>query len=315
MPLPHRLTLHAHAKINLALSVGPPEPPKGYHQIASWFVPIGLHDDVTVERLETGESSRHEVRWAAGVPGPPRPTPIDWPLEKDLAVRAHRLLERHVGRELPTAITVEKRTRVGGGLGGGSSDAAAAMAGVNRVHGLGLTADKLRELSVQLGSDIAFFLDDGVVLGCAGVASPAMVSGFGDRIERVDPVRGEVLLFFPPFGCATGPVYKAFDAQPRQRLDALRVRGLIAAAWRNGAIDTRGLFNDLGEPACVVEPRLRVMWSGLQRACGEDAIVHLTGSGSTLFAIVPPDRAESVENACRAAVSDVVIVRTTLIGG
>lgn len=308
--MPVSLTIRAHAKLNLALSVGPPRPPKGYHPIASWFAPIDLHDDVTVRKLEAGAPSRHEIRWAADAP---RPTPIDWPPERDLAVRAHRVLERHVGRELPVALTVEKRTPVGGGLGGGSSDAAAALVGVNRVHGLGIDGGALRAISVALGSDVAFFLDERCVAGGSDVPRAALVGGFGEQIERIDSPRGGVLLFFPPFGCPTGAVYGAFDASPTAGVDMRRVRALVnGAAAAGGVVDERALFNDLGGPACSVEPRLADVWERLRRACAPDAAVHLTGSGSTLFAMVAAGGSRSLRERCREGAPEVTVVDSGL---
>jgi 4-diphosphocytidyl-2-C-methyl-D-erythritol kinase len=307
------IMLQAHAKVNLALAVGPPEPPRGYHRIASWFVPVDLHDDVRIEALGAGVPSRYEIRWAADAP---RPTPIDWPPEKDLAVRAHRLLERYAGRALPVAMTVEKRTPVGGGLGGGSSDAATALMGVNRVHGLGLGASDLRGLSTELGADVAFFLDEASVEGRRDVPRSGMVTGFGEHIERTGSPRGTLSLFFPPFGCPTGEVYKAFDAAPTTRVDDERVRRIIEGTLgAGGTVDDRALFNDLAGPACVVAPHLRQVWDGLQRACGDAARVHLTGSGSTMFALVPADQAEALRQRLGKALPEVASIPARLMGG
>jgi 4-diphosphocytidyl-2-C-methyl-D-erythritol kinase len=305
VPTDGSITLKAYAKLNLALSVGPPVPPKGYHPIASWFAPIELHDDLTISRLDSGVASRHDIRWAADAP---KPTPIDWPIEKDLAVRAHRLLESEADRPLPIAMTLEKRTPVGGGLGGGSSDAASALIGVNHVYKLGLSPANLRGLSQELGSDIAFFLDDPCVERRTMVPRSALVTGFGEKIERTHSPRGQVLLFFPPFGCPTGAVYKEFDAAPTKSVNELLVRSVI-----NGETDGVVLCNDLGAPACAVEPRLLDLWDRLSGACPPLSTVHLTGSGSTLFAGVDPHNAWSIRDRCKKAAPEVVILETAFI--
>ena len=298
------ITLPAHAKINLALSVGAPVPPKGYHPIASWFAPIGLHDTVRLTRLREGEVSRYTIRWAElgdGLPAP-KPTPIDWPVEKDLAVRAHRMLEARVGRSLPVHLELIKRTPVGGGLGGGSSDAAAALIGLTRLFGLPLSHADLARESVALGADVAFFLDDTIPLTMGTPAlgntddpgpptspRPALVTGFGERIERINaPAITGVLLLIPPFGCPTGPVYAAYDAGQTHKVDEARVCGLIAsgAPGSGQPLDPARLFNDLAEPACVVEPRLRGVLDTLRGLSPHR--VHVTGSGSTLFVIPDP---------------------------
>ena len=86
----HSVAFDYAARLATYTKTQPPQPPRGYHPIHSWFVPIELHDTVTITPLATDQPSRHVVEWADDAP---RPSPIDWPLEKDLAVRAHRLLE------------------------------------------------------------------------------------------------------------------------------------------------------------------------------------------------------------------------------
>lgn len=294
------LTISACAKINLCLGVGPPEPPgalkPGFHPIASWFVGIDLCDEIELRRATTGPGSCR-VEWADDAP---KPAPIDWAIEKDLGVRAHRLLERAAGRALPVEMVVRKRIPVGGGLGGGSSDAAGVLVGITRLFDLPIDAAGLRRLSGELGSDIAFFIDE---LPAAEAGStlitlaprPALVTGFGEVLERLEPVapapRTSVLLFVPDFGCPTGAVYRAFDARPHAPLDAERVQSLIAGAQsRSGrGIASGELFNHLAAPACDVQPELAAVLSALREAMGPKIPVHVTGSGSTMFAIAGPD--------------------------
>lgn len=294
---PHySLVVAAHAKINLALAVGPPEPPRNFHPIASWFVPIALHDDIRITILKPGSLSSAHVRWAADAP---KPSPIDWPIEKDLAVRAHRALEAHIGRPLPIELSINKRIPVGGGLGGGSSDAAAVFRIVNHHFGLQLSTDDLRELSRSLGSDIAFFLHDGP-LDCPPPA--AIVSGLGERIERLPAMKSHrLVLLIPPFGCPTGPVYQAFDALPRQPLDSRRVAALARASH----LDSSALFNDLAPAACAVRPELA---SILRRLQALPETVHITGSGSTMFVIAEEARLQLIQAELAALCPDVFVL-------
>jgi 4-diphosphocytidyl-2-C-methyl-D-erythritol kinase len=134
---------------------------------------------------------------------------------------------------------------------------------------------------------VPFFIDDGEAM-----APPrsAIVTGLGETIDRVPTRKATVCLFVPPFGCPTGPVYRAFDAlagrDPRKDAQARRVRDLASS---DAPLESRPLFNDLAEAAEAVAPEL----SGLRRRLAEavGASVHVTGSGSCCFAIMPRDAA------------------------
>lgn len=273
------LTRRAHAKINLALSVGPPEPPgsakPGWHPICSWIHAIDLADDVRVEPAV--DSSTYFIAWS---PDAPRPSPIDWPIDTDLAVRAHRLLEAHAGRTLPIRLQLDKRIPVGGGLGGGSSDAAATLTAVNALFSLGISPADLRTLSRRLGSDVAFFIDDD---SSHFAPRPAIVSGFGDHVERLETRRTDSLvLLAPPFPCPTRAVYRAYDAAPH-RLREAQVRALASNPGARAA-----LFNDLDAGAATVAPPLDPLRASLAAALARP--IHMTGSGSTLFTLASSDR-------------------------
>lgn len=282
----------AHAKVNLALSVGPPiaeGPHAGMHPIASWFAPIDLADDVLIRRSNT--RSAYRIAWHDG-------TPIGWPIEEDLAVRAHRALEHHIERELPVDLQVTKHIPAGGGLGGGSADAGCTLTSLNDLFELGLSVDALASLGASLGSDIPFFVDHQTP------PRHALVTGLGTTIERVASVSASLTLVFPPFGCPTGAVYRAFDDTPTT-LDEQRVRGLIGRETL-GAHESALLFNDLAEPACRIEPRLGTLRSDLVEQLGEH--VHVSGSGSTLFVV--GNHAERIEG----SFSGVGVVTTRTLG-
>jgi 4-diphosphocytidyl-2-C-methyl-D-erythritol kinase len=264
------VTRRAPAKVNLALSVGAAEPSgakAGWHRIASWMVCLDLADTVTVK---PAEGTSHRVVWASDAV---KPSPIDWPIERDLAVRAHRALEAKLGRELLCEMVVEKRIPVGGGLGGGSSDAASALLALREAFGLAVSDDELAAIGARLGSDVPFFVDPD--------HRPALVTGFGETIERTPAVRGELLLLVPPFGCGTPEVYRAFDAikgsggPEEARVREMARAGLEPSAW----------FNDLESAAFRVEPRLAQIRDRASEVLGTR--VMMTGSGSTLLAWQP----------------------------
>jgi 4-diphosphocytidyl-2-C-methyl-D-erythritol kinase len=266
-----RVLAYAPAKLNLALSVGPPGVDR-MHPICSWMVTVDLHDELLLTRLPEESLSRYAILWH---PDAKRRSEIDWSITKDLAVRAHRALERRLGRDLPIQLKLEKRIPVGGGLGGGSSDAAAMLHGLNGLFELGLADDELADVATELGSDVAFLVHGG----------SAVVEGLGDRVERHPaPPALDVVLAFPAVACPTGPVYAAFDAAASGRArgdaspDASRVRSLVGPRVAPDAC-----FNDLAAPALAVAPVLRDDIEELGELA--ERPVHVSGSGSTLFVI------------------------------
>lgn len=289
------MLLHCPAKLNLALAVGGPLGPeagarRGFHPICSWFVAVSLGDDLELTRRpeHDGPESRYQIAWAEDAP---RPSPIDWPIEKDLAVRAHRLIERHVGKPLPIDAHLRKRIPVGGGLGGGSSDAAGMIRGVNALFALHLDEHTQHTIAMQLGSDVAFFLDQQA--GELANPRPAIVSGLGEELRRVDRVPAWVVLIAPAFGCPTGSVYRAFDSALPPRFKQDEVYALVESSLTRGQIDPHALFNDLARPAEAVAPELAPLRHRCIERTGKP--VHITGSGSTMFIL------EASEPAAQAA--------------
>lgn len=268
------------AKVNLALSVGPPTPPRGYHPIASWMIALAWGDALTLRRAAVRCDGLQLERFFAA--DAPQPQAIDWPVEKDLAWRAHALLERHAGRSLPAVARLEKRIPAGAGLGGGSSNAAAMLLAIDELFDLRFGVDQLADLSTELGSDVPFL----VRAAGAGEAS-CIVTGFGERIEPA-PLAATIhlVLFLPDACCPTAAVYAVFDEAGASELDEAAVRRLAA----HGRHDGSGLFNDLFKPAVRVAPRLEEIHARLSLALELPepvAPVHLTGSGAAMFAVVP----------------------------
>ena len=270
-----RIHVQAAAKLNLALSVGAPGA-DGMHPIAGWMATVDLHDDLELVRLPVGYPSRYAIIWHEEAR---RTSDIDWSITRDLAVRAHQALERHIGRGLSAQAKLEKRIPVGGGLGGGSADAAAMLHGLNRLFDLGLSVDELATIAEPLGSDVPFLVHGGA----------AIVTGLGERIERLAmPESLHAVLILPEILCVTGPVYRIFDdLRPDALVDESRVR----------TISTTGItpavpFNDLADPACHLHPELGRLRADLTEAVGTP--VHVSGSGSTLFLVVENELAASL---------------------
>jgi 4-diphosphocytidyl-2-C-methyl-D-erythritol kinase len=299
---PVTLRLACHAKVNLALAVGPPDG-RGFHPISSWVVAVDLADELLIERLPEGMIASFNVQWATDAP---RQSPIDWPIQKDLTVRAHRLLEQHAERPLPVKATLTKRIPVGGGLGGGSSDAAAMLRGINEMFALGLTHARLCGFAARLGSDVSFFLDADKRLGQP--PRPALMTGLGQEISRVPLAGVDLILVLPPVGCPTGEVYAAYDGLKPGALKQRQVQDLILASALRGGVDSKQLFNDLTAPAEKVQPALGPIRAAAAAALGQP--VHVTGSGSTMFAIAADekDAKSMVSKLKKAKVGAVAIV-------
>ena len=157
MFMPEKITISAPAKLNLALSVGFPNA-DGMHPICSWMVTVDLFDELELTRLENDRFSRYGIIWHAEAK---RRSGINWPITTDLAVRAHLALEDRFRRRLPLQLKIEKRIPVGGGLGGGSSNAAAMLLAVNRLFELGLSVEELAGIGEGLGADVPFLVRGG----------------------------------------------------------------------------------------------------------------------------------------------------------
>lgn len=262
------LRLRAPAKLNLYLAVLGRRP-DGFHELATVLQTIDLCDELRLRRRpRSARASRDpapEVTLALAQPASGVPADAD-----NLAVRAAALVLSRAGAadDVALDLRLDKRIPAGGGLGGGSSDAAAALDGANRLLGSPLDLPTLEALAAQLGSDVAFFLHGGT----------ALCTGRGERVQPIAPPRPfEVTLLLPPFATPTPRVYGALAAAAPSRsggpddLDALR-RAIADA----DVATLDALFrNDLETPARRVEPRLAALLDRTR--------LHLSGSGSTLF--------------------------------
>jgi 4-diphosphocytidyl-2-C-methyl-D-erythritol kinase len=267
--MPSVVHAFAPAKVNLALSVGSPDA-SGMHPISSLMATCAFGDDLEVKRLLPDRFSRYSIDWHKEAR---RRTDIDWPIRKDLAVRAHLMLEARLGRELPVQLKLEKRIPVGGGLGGGSSNGAAMLRALDALFELNLRAEFLESISRELGSDVPFLVRGG----------HAIVEGTGETLERIDGTDTHLVLVFPEISCPTGAVYRSFDAlRPNAQLASSRVRALASER-----IAPHTPFNDLADAAYAVAPALVEARRSIESIA--ELPVHVSGSGSTLFVVCDSD--------------------------
>jgi 4-diphosphocytidyl-2-C-methyl-D-erythritol kinase len=265
---PTAVTLAAPAKLNLFLEVLGRRS-DGYHELATLMVALDWCDTLEV-RLAT-EGERHlECEPAGSAPCG----------SENLVWRAAELLAERVGRHAAGwRMRLSKRVPSQAGLGGGSSDAAAALLGLQRLWKLALTQDELVAIGAAVGSDVPFFL----------AAPVGWCTGRGEVVAEESlacPLHFVVVC--PPVGLATGRVYAALQL-PRAPRDGSGVR----EALRRGEISALGerLFNRLQEPALELEPLLGRLHRRLGQAAPFGAC--LSGSGSALFALCR-SRAEAV---------------------
>jgi 4-diphosphocytidyl-2-C-methyl-D-erythritol kinase len=266
------LVLAAPAKLNLDLLVLGRRS-DGYHELDSLVVFTDLADRLT---LEPASELTLEVTgpFAAELPEP----------ETNLVLRAARRLAEAGGVRAGARLRLEKHIPVAAGLGGGSTDAAAALRGLAHLWGLPLTEPELRALALPLGADLPVCL----------YAQPARVRGLG---ERLDPVRGlpelPLVLVNPRRPVPTAAVFAGLDpAQPRPLCAGdLPSHPSLAqfAAWLARS------RNDLEPPATALEPVIADMLAGL-RAQPECLVARMSGSGATCFGLFP-DRAAAARAA------------------
>jgi len=254
------LRVAAHAKVNLLLRIHARES-SGFHQIETAFALLELADELVVRRTAAGV--------ALQVDGPDL-----GPAEENLAVRAARAVLDATSNRFGVAIELTKRIPVRAGLGGGSSDAAAALHAVNALGGNAVPRHELLHFAAKLGSDVPFF---------AGGAPLALAWGRGERQFRVPaPPAAPVLIAVPPIAVATPDAYKWWDEQnpsPTSR-GPVTLDAEALATW--GSIGRLG-GNDFETVVFGKHPQLRTLY---ERVAETGPVwVRLCGSGSALAAV------------------------------
>lgn len=249
------LTLQAPAKLNLSLRVTAKRA-DGFHEIDTLMMKLpGLADVIEFKEATKFSFQCDDSTLPTG--------------ESNLVVKAVRAYEAAAGVICGFSITLKKTIPHGAGLGGGSSDAATTLLGLDQLHDGKLGAKRLHEIAAALGSDIPFFLKPGA----------ARCTGRGEIIESVpSPAPLRVLLLKPTFGVATPDAYGRWS-------ESKELPGVTYAAQDIGG-DT--LVNDLERPVFGKHrflPELK-QWLLLRDEC---AAALLAGSGSTVFTILRDD--------------------------
>lgn len=259
------ITVLAPAKINLFLRVLRSRP-DGYHDIETIFQAIDLYDELILERTE-GPS----IIEVPGFPG----------LETDanLVVKAREWIERYEGRSLSVRMRLAKRIPMAAGLGGGSSDAAAALMGLRTLFDIDISDEVLTRAAAAIGADVPFFLQGGTAVG----------EGIGERLSSCNlPLDYGLILLNPGIPVSTVKVYRELSPSLTRQGREGTVWTLLGDRFRWEDL----LVNDLQEVAERLHPEISQVRKYLEDAGVTRAL--MTGSGSTVFGMVEADELERI---------------------
>ena len=252
-----RLVINAAAKVNLALEVLSRRS-DGYHEITTVMQAVDLSDRLTLEVAPA-------IEVCTTAPG----VPTD---ERNLAYRAAAAVQAAAKVDVGVRITRDKRIPVAAGLGGGSTDAAAVLLGLNRLWHLGWPLERLEELAIGLGMDVPFFLRGGAALG----------TGRGERLSAVPSAVLALVLVNPRFPVSTAESYGRVT--PAHYSDGHHARAVAGALrGRAAARVAASLYNGLELALRGTYPQIGQMEAALMAAGALGAM--MSGSGPTVFGV------------------------------
>ena len=262
----------APAKLNLSLAVLERRA-DGFHRIESLMVGVSLADTVRISK-SADRGIRLRVRFAGPLADSrARPLARDVPDDaSNLVVRGVTMLAREAGIDPALEIELVKEIPSGAGLGGGSSDAAAALRAAATVWQLDWPGERLAAIGGRLGSDIPWFFAGG----------PAIAAGRGELIEPVPPLMPlAAVIAMPAVGLSTPAVYQACRPEPSRGGEAARLAAALAAGSLAAAMPL--MHNSLEAPARTLCPAIDQLLADIGRAGG--LAPRLTGSGSACFSL------------------------------
>lgn len=252
------LTITAPAKLNLFLHItGRRE--DGYHLLQTVFQFLDYADTISLTLREDGVVNR-----TSDLPGVAA--------EDDLVVKAAKRLQRHCATSLGVDIAVDKILPMGGGLGGGSSNAASVLVGLNHLWGCGLEQQELMDLGVELGADVPVFI----------FAQSAWAEGVGERLKAVDLPEKWFLVLKPLINVSTAKVFS--NSQLRRDCSTITIRDFLEGQTENVC----------EKPVREIYPEVDQALTDLARYC-ENGESKLTGTGACVFAAF--DNKEQAESA------------------
>lgn len=271
------VSIFSPAKINLSLAITGRRA-DGFHELVSVAAQLGFGDTLHGERLANGAGG---CTLACDAPG----VPVD---DTNLILRAAAKFAEATGWRGAVNFTLEKRIPVGAGLGGGSSNAIAALRALERLSGIALDPTRRDEVAAALGSDCPLFWRE----------RPIVMRGRGERIEELPTSAASrlsgrrVLVFKPGFGVATAWAYQALAARPEWYANEAAQEAALAAWIADaGAPAERLLTNTLERPVFAKWVALPAMLGWLRERHGVEA--RMSGSGSACFTLLAPEQDEA----------------------
>lgn len=251
----------APAKINLHLGVHAEKDARGYHRVDSVMTAISLADRVTIA---PAEHLTVELLPAA-----------DFPMEQNTAYRAAVALGEEFGRTPAYSIRIEKHIPLRAGLGGPSTDAAAALRGICHLWGIDPTDPRVADVARGIGADVPFFL----------YGPPAYFAGAGDVMEEVyGPLPELPIALVKPrhAGVTAAEAYRLFDVSPQELPPLEPMRAALRAGDEDAVL--ANIANNLAPAACEVAPAISEVLAWMREQPGV-RVAEVSGSGSASFAI------------------------------
>lgn len=267
-----RVEERAYGKINLSLDVlGRRE--NGYHDVSMVMQTVDIYDIISLNKLENED----EIKLTANVDN----IPLD---ETNIVYKAVKLVKEEYGINEGVLAHIEKHLPIAAGMGGGSSDCAAALRGMNRLFELGLSDEKLEELGVRLGADVPFLIKGGI----------ALAEGIGEKLTTL-PAFPECVLVIakPDLGVSTKEVYEAFDGL--KEVNHPDIGKLVNSLGNTKLKDIVKLLGNVLEEVTV--NKYKIIEKIKTLLLENDAVFSMmTGSGPTVFGIF--ENSEQAEKAC-----------------
>ena len=258
------LTLKAYAKINLTLeALGRRD--DGYHEVATIMQTVDIHDTVRL-------SPAHDITLSCDDPS--------LQSSDNLAYKAAELLRQESGYTGGAHIVIDKAIPVSAGLGGGSSDAAATLRGLNELWQLRMTPAQLETIAAKLGSDVPFLLKGGTAIGL----------GKGERIRRLPPANVQWLVVVTPDVRHIGDTPSKTAAlygmlTPANYTKGFLTRKLEARIRGGGDVPAQFLFNAFDDVAFDAYAGMEECWNTFTELGARE--IHLSGSGPSMYALMP----------------------------